>query len=416
MPARPGGCWPSGGDPHAAGLKERRPDLPRLYDAIIVGAGPAGALLGWLLATSGLNVLILEKQRLPRYKPCGGGLTRRALDLLPFDPAPVVEDLARRAVILLDGRPVFETLEREPVITLVMRDRFDHFLARRAEGAGATLKDGLAFRGLSGSFGRLEVATSAGTFHGRLIVGADGASSPTARALGLWSARRVFSALEAEVDFDRPETLDRFRGAVHFDFGLPPQGYAWLFPKAGHVSMGVLTRCMALKNLRPWFQAYLQTKGLDRETTVRSLRPHLIPWGSGSGGRLADDRGLLIGDAAGLTDPITGEGLYFAFREARLAAGVIREALDRGGAYLRRYEGLMRREFRIELAWARALAFLLYRMPGLRRRAFDIHGPGLGRRLLDVFAGRTSYRNLALRVLHPASLKALASPRSRRTI
>src|SRR5574341_2428777 len=114
-----------------------------LYDTIVVGAGPAGSSAARRLAQAGLDVLLLERARLPRYKPCGGGLTDKAIRLLDFDIGPVLETETRRALLMYDGAsPVERTLDGASV-RMVMRDRFDAFLAQKAVEAGAVLRDGV---------------------------------------------------------------------------------------------------------------------------------------------------------------------------------------------------------------------------------------------------------------------------------
>ena len=107
------------------------------YDVIIVGAGPAGALLGYLLARQQFQVLMIEKKKFPRYKPCGGGLTRRTLALLPFDISQIVEDTTTRARVSLSGEILFEKAYPDPIIAMVMRDKLDALLTDRALQAGA---------------------------------------------------------------------------------------------------------------------------------------------------------------------------------------------------------------------------------------------------------------------------------------
>ncbi|MGC9022992.1 MAG: FAD-dependent monooxygenase, partial [Dissulfurimicrobium sp.] len=214
--------------------------LTRSFDCIIAGAGPGGAYLGYLLSSLGLKCLILEKKSIPRYKPCGGGLTKRALDLLPFDLTGIVEDWAVKARLCFGGGFIREVLFDQPVIGLVMRSRLDSFLVSKAQEAGAVVLTGVAFKDVkAASGGSLEVQTTAGDFKALVLAGADGAGSRTARALGLWKNRVGCPAVEAEVYPLSRESLDAWRGMVEFDFSAAPKGYGWVFPKADHLSVGV---------------------------------------------------------------------------------------------------------------------------------------------------------------------------------
>ena len=227
---------------------------PTLYDVAIVGTGPSGCLLAHVLATAGWAVLLLEKKKLPRYKTCGGGLTQRALKLIPFDIQEVIEDQAHTTRLRVDYKATFSQTRHLPAVHLVMRDRLDHLLAQQAVAAGAVLRDRTRFLSLSGQPGNLTIQTTDGSFKARVIVGADGVHSRVARALHLPIHYRIMPALEAELTVP-PAALSRFAGTIHFDFGVIPGGYAWLFPKKDHLSAGILARRRPAKQLKPLFFA-----------------------------------------------------------------------------------------------------------------------------------------------------------------
>lgn len=211
------------------------------HDVIIVGAGPAGALLGYLLARQQFQVLIIEKKKFPRYKPCGGGLTRRALALLPFDISQIVEDTATNARVSRSGEILFEKAYPDPIIAMVMRDKFDALLIDQALQAGAAFMDETVFQDASRAGGIIRVNTTKATFETRVLVGADGVNSRVARICGHRVHSRKMTALEGEVYLSNPDILKTFRGSADFDFGVIPAGYGWIFPKGDHLSAGVLT-------------------------------------------------------------------------------------------------------------------------------------------------------------------------------
>ena len=171
------------------------------YDAIVVGAGPAGASAAFVLGQAGLRTLIIEQFKLPRDKPCGGGLTFKVGQALPFDLAPIVE----RTIDTIElswrlARPV--TLHsQQPLVYMVSRSRFDAFLTERAIGTGnVTLVDDCAVDSVSLDADRYRVATAQGTYRGRYLVGADGAKGMVSRALGLMRERRLMPAVEYDVE------------------------------------------------------------------------------------------------------------------------------------------------------------------------------------------------------------------------
>jgi len=366
----------------------------RTYDVIIVGAGPGGSLTGYLLSRQGLNVLIVEKKQLPRYKPCAGGLTRRALNILPFDISDVTEDHSYTVKVSIQNKIVFIKTEDHPIIAMVMRDKFDYFLVGKAISAGAHLLDGAAFRSLSGSIGNLNVETSKGIFKTQLLVGADGVNSRVARKLR-WAVRRnVMTAIEGEVFYGNVKTVENLKSSVHFDFGVIPGGYGWVFPKSDHLSIGVVSTSSRIKHLKLYFSSYMKMKRLDAYAEVRSLRTHLIPFGPDKTNIFADQRGLLVGDAAGFADPVTGEGIFFTIREAQIASKAILDGLTLGPEYVEEYNDLLKKEFMDELTCAKRLSYMLYKFPYISHMVLKSRGRILGQYYLDIVSGRMSYGGL----------------------
>ena len=145
-----------------------------MLDVVVVGAGPSGAVLAYLLARRGLQVLMLEKDTLPRYKTCGGGVTWKAMQNLPFDASPVFEVAARGGILTYKGDQLMRTELGWPVAWTVMRANFDHFLVQRAVEAGAQLMDGVAVSSVDQDASGVTVRSSHGVFQARILAGADG--------------------------------------------------------------------------------------------------------------------------------------------------------------------------------------------------------------------------------------------------
>ena len=198
-----------------------------------------------------------------------------------------------------------------------MRDRFDYFLTQQAIRAGADVITDTTFKSISGSVGNLVIETSGGTFKSKILVGADGVNSRVAKALGLQSKRKTLTAIEGEVYFKQKEVINRFKTTAHFDFGIIPSGYGWIFPKDDHLSIGLLSVSRKPALLDKAVIRYLKMKGLDDSSEIRPLRGHLIPHCRSGRNIIANEKGLLIGDAAGYTDPVTGEGIYYAVRQTQ---------------------------------------------------------------------------------------------------
>jgi len=381
-----------------------------LYDVAIVGTGPAGGLLAYELAKAGWAVLLLEKKKLPRYKTCGGGLTQRALDLIPFDIDGIIEDRAHTIRLRVGYQTAFSQTRQPPAVHLAMRDRLDYRLTQHAVANGAKLQDDTRFLSLSGPPGNLTIQTSTGPFRARVIVGADGVYSRVARTLQLPIKYRIMPALEAELVMP-PSTHKRFGGMIHFDFGVIPGGYAWIFPKKDHISAGILARQRPARQLKPHFLRYLAQNGLHREADIRSMRLHPIPCHPNRRNRYADDRGLIVGDGTGLVDPVTGEGIFYALRSAGIAAIAIEAHLLHKQPLHDQYNRMLKDEIESEILHADLLARILYNFPTLSNWILKRYGNKIGTKHIAVYLGEMTYRQLYRYILSPKGLAYLLRPR-----
>jgi len=327
-----------------------------------VGAGPAGAILGYELARKGIGVLILEKEKLPRYKPCAGGITVKTLNLLGFDISPIAHQVVYGVKAVYRSSREFTRYYDKPLIYMVMRDEFDHFLVRRAQEAGAVVADGQRVCQVETATDGVEVRTSGDTFRAEIIAGADGANSVVARDLGLAKGVEFGMGMAAEVSVPE-ERLAKWDSLMGLDLGNIRGGYGWVFPKKDHLSVGVGGPLRQAKGLKASCQKVLVNHGLETYDTIR-LRSHFLPV-IRNGMPVQRGRGLLLGDAAGLLDPLTGEGIYYAVRSAQIAAPIISRRLEDGTVDLSLYQKALAEEILPELKAARALARLFAWFPGL---------------------------------------------------
>ncbi len=330
-------------------------------DVIVVGAGPAGALCAYLLARAGATVLILEKALLPRYKPCGGGLTLRALKFLPFDPSPIVEVRAIGGQLTWEGRLLLQC-RREPCVALmVTRDRFDAWLIEQAQKAGARLLTGALALRVEESENFVQVETPSGTLRATYLVGADGVNSVVARHLG-WRRRSTGVALEAELKVSA-QGLEQQGAYLTFDFGALPYGYGWIFPKASHLSAGVFyAREGRAPDLKALLRHFLSHYPHIAGATIERVQGHRIPLG-GEPQTLHTRRILLVGDAANLADAFLGEGISYALWSAHLAASVLFDCLANGQASLAMYTHAVQKNIGRELRHAARLGRWVYAHP-----------------------------------------------------
>ncbi|HLF26744.1 MAG TPA: geranylgeranyl reductase family protein [Anaerolineae bacterium] len=355
------------------------------YDVIIAGAGPGGATAAYFLGEAGRRVLVLEKETLPRYKPCGGGLSVRMLEeTFPFSFEPVLESRVKAVAYAFGDRTVRLPVPDQAVRT-VMRDRFDaHILAH----ARAEVHQGVGVHAVNERDDRVVVETSdGGVFEGRYLIGADGANSVVARLMGLRRGKTLAAAIEAEVPA-APEVLRRFDDALLFILGEMRMGYLWIFPKADHLSVGIGALHPKPGALQAMLARVMARYGVPMQGA--RLHGHPIPIYLRRE-PIATAHTLLVGDAAGLVDPLSGEGIRLAIKSGKLAA----EAILAGRPD--RYPVTIHRQIGLCHTFGLGLAFLLYRFP---RGCFTlgVRNPFATRAFVDMLSDRADYLDVIKRL------------------
>lgn len=361
-----------------------------MHDVIVVGTGPAGSLVAYLLAKRGLDVLVLEKATLPRYKSCGGGITWKALRGLPFDASPVLEQKAVGGVLTYAGKPLVKVEAPRPVAWLVMRDRFDHYLIRKAVGAGARLMEGVNVVSVEERGDRVIVTTSSGEFQSQLLAGADGVNSSVARSMGLMLNRELGVALEAELEVS-PSSLDEQGAYATFDFGALPGGYGWIFPKRDHLSVGVFRATPGKAvGLQKSLEKFIASEAVLVDPRLLHLQGHQVPLG---GRQQALDKGrvLLVGDAANLADPWLGEGISYGLMSAHLAAEQMFNALVSQEYDLHGYTKLVNASIIPQLRSAALIARVFYSIPEVCSNLLS-KSPSLQNLVMEVLRGDRTFR------------------------
>ena len=321
-------------------------------DILIAGAGPAGCAAAYDLAHAGRHVLLLDKRNFPRHKPCACGLTRKTLKALRYSVDPVVERVCHEIVLQQATDPnsprprnsEVRVKTRNPICAMAVRERFDNFclqqtlLAARQGGSIEFRKiDRIAALRESPDSIEFDIITSRGleTLRAPILIGADGSNGQTRRLCH--GPQRPPSAqdddgfaLEATVPYTSlPATLPGGT-APHdlvFDFAPLPGGYGWLFPKADHINIGVGAFAPAAGASHAQIKQVTRALLLDyaqQKLGVTTLA-HITGQQLGMGGHNYIPRGrvLLVGDAAGLVDPLTGEGIHSAIVSGQAAAAAL---------------------------------------------------------------------------------------------
>lgn len=362
------------------------------YDVIVVGAGPAGSSAAFELARHGVRVALLEKEAMPRYKTCGGGLVLRARMLFPFDVSEAVDRECRRAELnLADADMHFSVTREYPLVSMTMRSRLDYLLFREASRAGARVVDDCRVIDVKGSGGMVEVVTSKGAMFSRFLVVADGARSTIAARCGWRGETDLMPLVEWEVPVS-PDVLASFSSEARFEFGPVPAGYAWIFPKSSHLSVGIGSYVRGRLDLKGRLRRFLETEGITPCSPIEH-HGHYIPTRIRREG-FVKDRIVLAGDAAGFVDPVTGEGLTYAVLSGQAAARALIAADFEKANVNDAYRAELKVRVLRELRWATLLAALLYRSVRVRNLLFERYGYQFSEGMADLIAGAETYASL----------------------
>lgn len=359
------------------------------FDLIVLGAGPSGASAARVAALGGLRVALVDRAEFPRDKLCGGGITGRSQRYMAdyFDPLPA--DLLH-PILRLRLRHQGEVLgehECEPAIGTVMRRRFDAVLRDQALTAGAVDFSGRRLASLDPGTGRVVLADGT-ELQAPILIGADGVKSQLARTL--WGQSYDLAGVAFALEVEAPMQGDP--GVMEIDLAAANWGYGWAFPKAGGLTLGVGGLAPRNPNLKGTFNHWLGASGYPQDLRMKG---HHLPFG-GFPEIPGEGRCLLVGDAAGLVDPITGEGIAWAIHSGALAgrAAIRAKAEDSPGVALRHYAAALA-PVQTELRYARRLRQLIFAAP-LRGRFARVAAlnPALQRHYIDLLQGRRDYADL----------------------
>lgn len=362
----------------------------------VLGGGPAGAMAAQRLASAGLRTIIVD-EKLAWEKPCGGGLTYKAYSQYPF----LVENdtpkkFVSHTVLNAPGAGgVRMTLTRPMVI--YSRMDLNRLLLERAERAGAQVEKtrvlGLDRKGRGWS-----IRTRGGTMEADYCIVATGARNSLRNVGTEWTAPDTMYALGYYVPMTQ-EHID-----IQFLPGL--EGYIWVFPRCGHLSVGICGKGVPAQSLRVSLETYMREKGIPSKDAT--FYGHMLPSLEGSSwkeNRVAGDRWMAVGDAGGLVDPITGEGLYYAIRSGDLASQILLSDCYTPEQQAHAYRTALHHDFARDLEFAAMIAkrvflgqFLFGTVPS-RMVQFMRRSPRFLDVMQDLFAGTQNYLDLKKRLM-----------------
>jgi geranylgeranyl reductase family protein len=362
----------------------------------ILGGGPAGAFAAEKLASAGLDVLVFD-EKLAWEKPCGGGLTHKAYSQYPF----LIENSTPKRLItettLAASRGGEVSLKLDDPLLIYSRLDLNRMLLERAERAGAQIEKARVLE--MSRYGRgWQLRTSSGIEHADFCIVATGARNALAEVGTELTAEDTMSALGYYVAGDQTR--------IDIQFLPRLEGYIWVFPRCGHLSVGICGKGEPASSLRKRLEQYLTERGIAWKGAA--FYSHLLPSLSAASwekNRVSGEGWMAVGDAAGLVDPVTGEGLYYAIRSADLAARALLSEVGEPAEKAGQYRQSLWHDFAADLEFGSRLAkrlflgrFLFGSVPE-RMVQFTRRSPRFSAIIQDLFAGKQPYLGLKRRLL-----------------
>ncbi len=339
------------------------------YDLAVVGAGVAGSVAAYHAAKKGLKVVLLEKERLPRHKLCGGVITEKTVNLLKnLGMTPDRQSLGleiENVKVKVPGAEKNIKISSGKIYT-TYRNIFDNFLAMKAQEAGAELFQDTFVRSIDIGTSSVLHIRGGDEIRAKYIIGSDGFYSLVARETKL---RESFPknqlAIAAEYEIKGNFDID----AMEIHFGRSSFSYSWIFPKEDGVTIGVAELGSKLKSsIKDYLDNFVKAQNFLCGTKLPVSESFAIPMG-GIKRVVANDRVALAGDAAGFVDSLSGEGIYYAALSGYLAAEAVKSALQ--GGSLKDYQRTTDREILPDLRALLRIAKLFYFNMGFSYYLFE---------------------------------------------
>ncbi|MBP0021562.1 MAG: geranylgeranyl reductase family protein [Cyanobacteria bacterium SBLK] len=368
-----------------------------MLDCIIVGAGSGGGSAAYHLAKRGREVLVLEKARLLHYKPCGGGVSPAVARWFDFDfSEAIAAKVDRVGFTWQHGDRVEAKLETEPM-WMVRRDAFDRLLLEEAQKLGVEVCEETEVTGLEFQGSAWQIRTSQGNFEAAYAIGADGATGICAKQFGLAAGElRLGGILDIQAPPDAPDT-------VRFDFGSLNKGFIWDFPQGtSHAASALVMRGTGKpQEVKKQLLNYAAKLNLDEtqftyyDVSTKLWREDLVLHGKNA---------LLVGDAAGLADPLLAEGIRPALLSGMKAAEAIDRALSGDRDSLENYTRALQEEWGKDMEYAKTWGDFFYNkfnIPGMSSQIYRIgvKRPISAKIMSQILCGEKRYSDVGEQVI-----------------
>lgn len=350
-----------------------------MFDVAIIGAGPAGTAAAFDLLAKGLKVLVLDKYEFPRKKACAGGVTPKAYNLFKYDISSVIKRECRTVKINPSNKKPFFIRDENTLCYMTKREELDLFSLNKVVEKGADFKVIKKIQSINQTHSSVEINTPGQKFKASFLIGADGANSRVRKLVSKGGFYKKQFAMEADLKIDRPDNYQ-----MEFDFSKPKNCYYWIFPKDDHVNIGIYSVDPNVRLHRKQLKEYANER--FNSNKLEAIKGYPICTG-GFNYRLDSKRIFLVGDAAGLSERLLGEGIFFALKSGQMAALAILESkigiVPAKDFYLKKLK-----EIQADLRFYDLSAKLFYNFPWLSFKVLPI--PFIHKRFVKGYAdGKT---------------------------
>jgi len=392
-------------------VKNNNSNINVNYDTIIVGAGPAGSTAAYLLAKSGIKSLLIDKSNFPRYKLCGGLLSNKTINLLEIIYGETEKSLTKKGIIKYTPHyykffyktKLIIDKETKDNLFFINREDYDYFLLNKVREAGSEILLGETVEDIDPN--SHAIITSKGKkIHGKLIIGADGANSIIRRKAfssetdpSIKGIKNLAIALQIDLPLNqirKGTVIDSLTNSTSLFFDFIRYGYSWVFPNKTFLKIGIGgLQSKNKSSIFSLFSKFLSFLGVD-SFFINDAKGAPVPLGNYLSKPIKDSV-ILIGDAAGCVDPLTGEGIYYAHKSAELAARAICNSFRDNASLEYLYLNELHKYIFSEIDWALKLRDLIFEKTKIIPINYTIkYLKKYDYILLDLVSGKISYSDV----------------------